>query len=146
MPATRSIALARRPDFLMLIYPGFRGHDLPCHQGDAAHVSGRRPMMTSGAPTFASAYYQAAREGWGPGELHIYARGGHGFGMNDRPMPVTGWTARLKDWLDDSGYTTPREDIRPRPPDGAPTSASRPPTTVLRRRPGSRRPRGSRSS
>ena len=24
-----------------------------------------------------------------PAELHIYTRGGHGFGMHDRPMPVT---------------------------------------------------------
>ena len=34
--------LDSRPDFLMLIYPGFRGNDVRRHQGDAAHVSGRR--------------------------------------------------------------------------------------------------------
>ena len=52
-------------------------------------------------------FYQSLVKAGVPAELHIYARGGHGFGMHERPMPVTGWTARLKEWLDDSGFTTP---------------------------------------
>ena len=53
------------------------------------------------------AFYQALKKAGVAGELHIYARGGHGFGMNDRPMPVTSWTARLRDWMGDSGYLAP---------------------------------------
>ncbi len=119
--------LSSRPDFLMLIYPGFRG--------TLFHVTKDTP------PTFLAvarddkrctgicmAYYQELLKAGVPGEMHIYARGGHGFGMNNRPMPVTGWTARLKDWLDDSGYTTlvktPAVAAR------RPTVASPPPKTV----------------
>ena len=49
-------------------------------------------------------FYQELEKAGVAGELHVYARGGHGFGMNDRPMPVTTWTARLRDWMGDSGY------------------------------------------
>jgi putative heme-binding domain-containing protein len=92
-----------RPDFLMLIYPGLRGT-----------VSG---VTKETPPTFLAVadddkrcaavcvnYYQELKKAGVPGELHIYGRGGHGFGMNDRPMPVTSWTARMRDWLADSGY------------------------------------------
>ena len=37
-------------------------------------------------------------------ELHIYAKGGHGFGMRDRPLPITSWPFRFRDWLDDQGF------------------------------------------
>jgi hypothetical protein len=29
----------------------------------------------------------------------VYSTGGHGFGMKDRPLPVTQWTQRFEDWL-----------------------------------------------
>ena len=45
--------LGCRPDFLMPIYPGFRGDGLPCHQGRRRRRSWPWPMMTSDAPTFA---------------------------------------------------------------------------------------------
>jgi hypothetical protein len=36
-----------------------------------------------------------------PAELHVYEKGGHGYGMRPRDgAPGTGdWTARLADWL-----------------------------------------------
>ena len=34
-----------------------------------------------------------------PAELHLYAKGGHGFGMFQRGLPVDSWTARFEDWL-----------------------------------------------
>ena len=37
-------------------------------------------------------------------ELHVYAQGGHGFGMKERPLAVTGWIARLHEWLADQGF------------------------------------------
>ena len=44
-----------------------------------------------------------------PAELHIYQKGGHGFGMNARPG-VTGptdWQGRALDWLRLQGYIAP---------------------------------------
>jgi acetyl esterase/lipase len=32
-------------------------------------------------------------------ELHVYAKGGHGFGMLRRGLPVDSWTDRFEDWL-----------------------------------------------
>jgi hypothetical protein len=31
--------------------------------------------------------------------LHIYSKGGHGFGAEARGLPVDGWLERLLDWL-----------------------------------------------
>ncbi len=32
-------------------------------------------------------------------ELHVYSKGGHGFGMKKQGLPVDGWIERLGDWL-----------------------------------------------
>ncbi len=36
-------------------------------------------------------------------ELHIYAKGGHGFGLTNRGWPVDRWIDRLGDWLTSQG-------------------------------------------
>ena len=36
-------------------------------------------------------------------ELHIYSKGGHGFGMNRRGLPVDTWIDRFADWLSVQG-------------------------------------------
>ncbi len=38
-----------------------------------------------------------------PVELHIYSKGGHGFGMNKRGLPSDSWIDRFGDWLDVQG-------------------------------------------
>lgn len=37
-------------------------------------------------------------------ELHIYAKGNHGFGMNRKDLPVDTWIERFADWLDMLGF------------------------------------------
>jgi len=39
-----------------------------------------------------------------PAELHIFTRGGHGFGVAKRGLPVDRWTDLLGDWLGDQGF------------------------------------------
>ncbi len=39
-----------------------------------------------------------------PAELHIFAKGGHGFGMVRRGLPVDRWIDLFGDWLSDLGY------------------------------------------
>jgi acetyl esterase/lipase len=34
-----------------------------------------------------------------PAELHLYASGGHGFGINSVPHPCASWPDRVADWL-----------------------------------------------
>ena len=40
-----------------------------------------------------------------PAELHIYAKGGHGFGMRKQNLPTDSWTDRFTDWLGMNGWT-----------------------------------------
>lgn len=37
-------------------------------------------------------------------ELHIYNKGGHGYGVRPRDMAVTGWSSRFVEWLGDRGF------------------------------------------
>jgi acetyl esterase/lipase len=37
-------------------------------------------------------------------ELHMYARGGHGFGMHKHNLPTDHWIERFTDWLDLQGW------------------------------------------
>jgi acetyl esterase/lipase len=88
-----------RPDFLVLVYPGGRPENL--------QITKETP------PTFlvvahddrladrTIALYSALRKAGVPAELHLYGRGGHGFGMHDTHNYVKTWTARLQDWMAD---------------------------------------------
>ena len=37
-------------------------------------------------------------------ELHIFARGAHGFGMVKQGLPVDRWLDLMEDWLADQGF------------------------------------------
>jgi len=39
-----------------------------------------------------------------PAELHIYEKGGHGFGMRKQNLPVDTWYERFGDWLNVQGF------------------------------------------
>jgi acetyl esterase/lipase len=47
--------------------------------------------------------YRAWHDARKPVELHMYAKGGHGFGMQKRGLPVDHWIERLGDWLQAQG-------------------------------------------
>jgi len=38
-----------------------------------------------------------------PAELHLYAQGGHGFGMRKQSLPSDRWIQLFADWLDVQG-------------------------------------------
>jgi len=97
-----------RPDFAVLIYPGGvikRGtaelsptirvtpQTPPCffvHAGDDPGNSENSVMM-----------YLALKHVGVPAELHIYASGGHGFGMRPTGKPAATWPKRCEEWLHD---------------------------------------------
>jgi acetyl esterase/lipase len=54
------------------------------------------------------ALYAAWRAVSRPVELHLYARGGHGFGMNHQGLPSDTWIDRFFGWLDDQGFVPRR--------------------------------------
>lgn len=41
-----------------------------------------------------------------PAELHIYAKGGHGFGMKESGLPTAEWHQRAADWLRTMGWAS----------------------------------------
>ncbi len=96
--------LSSRPDFLVLVYPGFRPESLKVTKETPptflVHADDDRLSAERSA-----AFYLALKKAGVSGELHVYARGGHGFGMRDNHQPVSTWPARLEEWMIDRGFT-----------------------------------------
>jgi hypothetical protein len=42
-----------------------------------------------------------------PAELHIFTKGGHGFGMRPNGQPVNEWPQRYAEWLKSMGLLGP---------------------------------------
>lgn len=55
----------------------------------------------------AAAYSKWKAAGY-PVELHIYAKGGHGFGMNKQGLPTDHWIERFGDWLQEQDLLEPK--------------------------------------
>jgi endo-1,4-beta-xylanase len=91
-----------RPTFQALIYPGGVSADaaVPKDAPPAflcAAFDDRGPAGTSLALT------QKLRDANINAEIHLYSKGGHGFGMRDRPLPITSWIVRFQEWMRASG-------------------------------------------
>ncbi len=91
-----------RPDFAAPIYPA-PPKEAPVPEGApplfllcAADDDMAWPVCTQ--------YYSAWRKAGQSAELHIYAQGGHGFGMNRTGLPSDGWIERFGDWLKAQGF------------------------------------------
>lgn len=49
-------------------------------------------------------FYEALRKARVPAEMHIYLKGGHGFGMKKGVGPAEGWINLYADWLKTGGW------------------------------------------
>ena len=91
-----------RPDFAAPIYPA--------PPGDAPIPESAPPLFLACAADddMASAvttqYYAKWRAAGHPVELHIYSKGGHGFGMNTQNLPSDAWIERFGEWLKTQGF------------------------------------------
>jgi len=47
----------------------------------------------------ATLYFLQLKNAKVPAELHIYAEGGHGYGLRRTALPVTGWPSLVETWL-----------------------------------------------
>jgi acetyl esterase/lipase len=94
-----------RTDFQISVYPGPLGVPAGPVPADAPPaffvVAGDDFSHVGPVLDQVSKYEQAKR----PVECHLYAKGGHGFGMGARAKltSIQSWTQRLADWLADSG-------------------------------------------
>ncbi|MDR3714299.1 MAG: alpha/beta hydrolase [Puia sp.] len=48
-----------------------------------------------------------------PAEIHIYSKGGHGFGMNKQGQPSDTWIERFGDWLQIQGFLKKTDPPQP---------------------------------
>jgi acetyl esterase/lipase len=108
--------LSCRPDFLIPIYPAYLGDEKnPGPLNPLVHVTKETP------PTFcavthddqlrganAALFYVELKKAGVPAELHIYTKGGHGYGMRPSENPVSQWPARCEDWLRAMQFLPPR--------------------------------------
>jgi hypothetical protein len=52
----------------------------------------------------------ALREANVPTEMHLYAEGGHGFGVRRTEAPITEWPALAETWLETIGVLSASGD------------------------------------
>lgn len=106
-----------QPHFLCPIYAAYLGEKY--NDRDAVSLGGLVKITSKTPPTFmavtaddayrgvqAASMFIALKQANVPAELHIYSRGGHGYGIRPAERPVSTWHLRLADWLRDSGYMT----------------------------------------
>ncbi len=114
-----------RPDFAVLVYPVISFDSTITHKGSRNNLIGSRPakeatdffsnelqVTTTTPPSFlvhasddggvpvenSVRYYQACVKNKVPVEMHLYPKGGHGFGMVNKTTDDN-WLERLKNWL-----------------------------------------------
>ncbi|SDL48682.1 alpha/beta hydrolase [Siphonobacter aquaeclarae] len=118
-----------RPDFLVLLYPVISFAPGLAHGGSRDALLGKnaspekidlysneKQVTKQTPPAFlvhaaddggvpvenSVEFFLACKRNGVPAELHIYPKGGHGFGMNNPTTPDK-WTERLKNWLTSIG-------------------------------------------
>jgi acetyl esterase/lipase len=63
------------------------------------------PLLPS---TNSASLFTAWKNGGHVAELHIYSKGGHGFGMHQQGLPVDHWIDRYGEWLESQGLLKPQ--------------------------------------
>jgi acetyl esterase/lipase len=48
-------------------------------------------------------YYAALKKAGVPVEMHLYAQGGHAFGLRRTKSPITAWPQLMETWLETIG-------------------------------------------
>jgi endo-1,4-beta-xylanase len=97
-----------RPDFQVLIYPGVQPANIVVTK-DTPPAFMLCANDDAGPSNAIPALAQALKKVGVPVEIHIYNRGGHGFGIRPRPLPISSWPVRLQEWMEDSGIL-PKKD------------------------------------
>ena len=99
--------LSCRPDFAVVIYPGYLAlaeqnmapnpeiHPTPDTPPTIIVQAEDDPVHVENATT----YFLALKNAQVSAELHIYAEGGHGYGLRRTDLPVTAWPLLVEKWL-----------------------------------------------
>jgi acetyl esterase/lipase len=106
-PVDEADKLSCLPDFSVVVYPGY----LALEEQNFAPNADIKPTANT-PPTFvvqaeddpvhvenAVVYYMQLKNAKAPAELHVYAQGGHGYGLRRTELPVTAWPLEVEKWL-----------------------------------------------
>jgi acetyl esterase/lipase len=107
-PVDRADKESCRPDFAAAVYPGHLWFD-----DGTFELNPSVPVTRRTPPTFlvqaeddrvdsinnALVYYLALKRVGVPAEIHLYAHGGHAFGLRRTSLPITGWPGLFQIWL-----------------------------------------------
>jgi acetyl esterase/lipase len=97
-----------RPDFAVAIYPGHLQAS-----SDGLTLNPKIPVTRQTPPTFllqaeddhsdnvndVLVYYISLKNAGVPVEMHLYAQGGHAFGLRKTNMPIAEWPQLVEKWL-----------------------------------------------
>jgi acetyl esterase/lipase len=106
-----------RPDFAALIYPGgLTPREDPWRLRDYVRVERTTPPMffahsyDDGVPVANSLLvFAELKKASVPAELHLYATGGHGWGIRNTGHPCNSWPQRCEEWLRNQGWLAARQ-------------------------------------
>jgi acetyl esterase/lipase len=126
-PVDAADALSSRPDFAIAVYPGH----LWAHEDESRATRNNedlrlRPdirVRRDTPPTFllqaqddpvdniaqSLAYYVALQKAGVPTEMHLYAEGGHAFGLRPTRLPIGRWPQLVEQWLHTIGMFDARQ-------------------------------------
>lgn len=62
-------------------------------------------------PLAATALYLEYKKQNLPAELHLFTKGGHGFGIRDNKQPINAWPQRCAEWMDAMGWLPTPEKL-----------------------------------
>jgi acetyl esterase/lipase len=91
----------KQPDFGAPIYGGsLNGLNVPDNAPPVFIACAADDRIAANSPDIFKAWREAGKSA----ELHIYSKGGHGFGLSPGNMPVNTWIDRFYEWLKISGF------------------------------------------
>ena len=98
-----------RPDFCLLVYPAYLdGENFKL--APELKVSAATPptmlVQTEDDKSYINSslfYYYALKEAGVPARMHLYSKGGHGYGLRDTGAAVNEWPDRAEDWFRELG-------------------------------------------
>jgi acetyl esterase/lipase len=106
-PVDAADQLSCRPDFAVIVYPGYLALDDRNFAPNAEiHVTDKTPptflVLAEDDPVHvenSTVYFLELKKAKVPAELHLYANGGHGYGLRKTELPITDWPKLVERWL-----------------------------------------------
>jgi acetyl esterase/lipase len=106
-PIDSADKLSCRPDFAVIVYPGYLAiSEKNFATNPDIQVTERTPpsfiVQAEDDPVHvenATVYFLALKNAKVRAEMHLYAQGGHGYGLRRTALPVTTWPQSVEIWL-----------------------------------------------